>query len=1120
MSPEQHKLQAGIAALEAQRSVFGDAVVDASIAGLRARLAELAGAGSPGGQALRQVSILFLDLVGSTTLSQRLDPEEIHAVVDGALARFSAIVEAHRGKVLQYAGDNLLAAFGADEVREDDPERAVRCGLALLAEGQAVGKEVQAAHGHAGLGVRVGIHTGGVLLGGGVDGEGSIRGLAVNIAARMEQTAPPGALRISNDTHALVRDRFEVVAQEPMAVKGVDAPIRSWLVQRALPSTSAPARGIEGVATRMVGRETELEAILAAFRRVAAERRLAVITVVAEAGIGKSRLLYEVARSADLEALGGQVLHGRARPQTESQPYGLLREIVAGSLGLGDDDSLERARSKIERGVVPLFAADDGPELAQAHAHLLGHLIGLDFGDSPHIRDIRDEGRQIRRRGFHAAAQALRRIAARDGKPVVLLLDDLHWADEGSLDFLSQLVETNADVPTLVLGTTRPALFERRPDWPGRTEALRLVLGPLGRDESHSLAVELLKKLEAVPPALRELVTRSAEGNPFYMEEVIKMLVDVGAIVVDGGHWTLLHDKLQAARMPPTLTGVLQARLDSLKPRERQALQQAAVVGFVFWDQALAAIDPSAPEALPGIARRELVVRHPEASLDGVREYAFHHHLLHQVTYGTVLKRLRRGYHARAAAWLAGLTGARANDYLGLAAKHYERAGDGRRAAEFFARAAEHAANRYANETVADHVARALALLEDDAEPESLRLGFRLLAVRERALDLQGRRAEHRADVEALEALAERINDDRLRADAAKRHSSYLMRIGDRHGQVEAARRARAWAERAGDIDLQLRAQNLMASGLCDLGDVATGQTLATEGLAAARAHGLRRVEGSFLNTLALIAVRLDDLSGHLEMGRQQWQLFRDMGDVPAYAVARLHLGISLLGAGAHAQSREHLEEGLRLARAADDRVMEPYAQTYLAMITLREGDPESAMTLAQAALETSLAVQNVDTQITSLFQIAAIERARGRTHAAAAAFERAHAIAVANDETMRFDAAAGIAREALARGDGAAAMQALEEVLAHLAEGGVLDGTESRQRIRLTCYEVLSAAGDPRAAAMLDTAYALLQKQADTLVDAALRDNFLNDVPEHREIAAAWAARQAAAAKRPTSGA
>ena len=329
MSPEQ-QLQAGIAALDAQRPVLGDAVVDASIAGLRARLAELAEAAAPAGQALRQVSILFLDLVGSTALSQHLDPEETHAVVDGALTRFSAIVAAHRGKVLQYAGDNLLAAFGADEVREDDPERAVRCGLALLAEGQALGAEVQAAHGHDGFDVRVGIHTGDVLLGGGVDGEGSIRGLTVNIAARMEQTAPPGGLRISHDTYALVRGLFDFVAQEPMAVKGVDAPIRSWLVQRAVPARTSHRRRAASRAWRRAwsaATPSSRRSSRMPSGRSTAERRLAVVTVIAEAGIGKSRLLYEVrARSAELGAAGAHVLHGRARPQTESQPYGLLRD--------------------------------------------------------------------------------------------------------------------------------------------------------------------------------------------------------------------------------------------------------------------------------------------------------------------------------------------------------------------------------------------------------------------------------------------------------------------------------------------------------------------------------------------------------------------------------------------------------------------------------------------------------------------------------------------------------------------------------------------------------------------------------------------------------------------------
>ena len=261
MSREQHQLETGMAALEAQRVLLGDAVVDAALGPMRSRLLALRVPSTDPrepAQTLRQVSILFVDVVGSTTLGQHLDPEEISVVMDGALSRGAALVHDHRGRVLQYAGDNILAAFGADEASEDDTERAVRCGLALLELGKALAAEVQAAHGHGGLNVRVGLHTGRVLLGGGVDEDGSIRGQAVNIAARMEQTAPAGALRISHDSYVQVRGLFEVSAPEPLQVKGVDEPIITYLVVKAKPrSFRFATRGIEGVSTRMIGREAE-----------------------------------------------------------------------------------------------------------------------------------------------------------------------------------------------------------------------------------------------------------------------------------------------------------------------------------------------------------------------------------------------------------------------------------------------------------------------------------------------------------------------------------------------------------------------------------------------------------------------------------------------------------------------------------------------------------------------------------------------------------------------------------------------------------------------------------------------------------------------------------------------
>ncbi len=274
---EIRALEAGVAGLEAQRATLGDAVVDAALAGLRARLAALrtaqgAGSAAAPARSLKQVSMLFMDVVGSTTLSQHLDPEETGALMDSVMQRGTALVAAHGGRVVQYADDSLLGVFGLEEAAEDDAERAVRCGLRLVALGRQLGAEVLGAHGLAGCDVGVGIHTSGVLVGGGGGGatdEGAVRGLAVNIAARMEQSAPAGGLRISQDTWSQVQGLFEFSPPEVLQVKGVDTPIVSHVVHKPLPQPSRRgARGIEGVPTRMIGREVELQALQAAFQRL------------------------------------------------------------------------------------------------------------------------------------------------------------------------------------------------------------------------------------------------------------------------------------------------------------------------------------------------------------------------------------------------------------------------------------------------------------------------------------------------------------------------------------------------------------------------------------------------------------------------------------------------------------------------------------------------------------------------------------------------------------------------------------------------------------------------------------------------------------------------------------
>ena len=984
-------LEAAIAALDAQRAQLGDAVVDMASAPLRAQLAALAAATPPPEpqapaqpeQTLRQVSILFLDVVGSTALSRVLDPEETHEVMDGALARCTAMVVRHRGRVLQYAGDNLLAIF-ADEAHENGAERAVLAGLEMLAEGRVLGQEVMREHGHAGFDVRVGVHTGAVLLGGGVDAEGTIRGMAVNIAARMEQMAPPGALRISHDTWCHVRGVFEFEPQPAIAVKGIEEPIASYLVLRAKPRAfRVTTRGIDGIATRMVGRDAELGRMQSAFERLIERPRLEMLLVVAEAGVGKSRLLYEFSDWAELRPEPFFSFHGRADPRTQNQPFGLLRDVLAWRLQISDADSIAEAKAKIEHGIAPLFVDDDGAELAQAHAHLLGHLIGLDFSDSPHLRGILDDPKQIRTRAFHAAAQAFRRFSAQGGLPIVMQLDDLHWSDDGSLEFLKHLMHVDHDVPMLIVCLTRPSLFERRPDFHEEVgPEQRIDLLPLDEAVSGDLARELLKRLPVIPDALGELLVARAAGNPFYMEELVKMLIDRRVLRADADEWSMDTERVLGDAVPPTLVGILQARLDGLPAAERLALQEASVVGMVFWEEALAALDGQAPRALPALVRRELALPHVETSVDGEHEYGFKHQILHEVTYETVLKRARRELHGRAAEWFAGLTGVRAAGLLGAAAWHYERGGDPARASEYYARAAEDARGRYAHEATLNYISHALRLLEgreDGPDDAALVLRWRLLDARERTYELLGRRPEQHADLDALGALADRLADDRRRAEVAARLSLLAGRSGDLDGAERAAREGLTLAERCDDTPLRLNAMRLLADALARQGNLADGEAIARKGLAEARALRLPGPESRFLNALSVIAAQRHDTATVLTTSQQATALRREMGDRRNEAIGLAGLGAAWMDLGDFAQARSDLEESLRLLRAMGDRPLEPLTTANLSQLALWEGDAAGAREHAVAALAVASEVRAKALGLFALCNLGQAELAAGK---------------------------------------------------------------------------------------------------------------------------------------------
>ena len=388
------------------------------------------------------------------------------------------------------------------------------------------------------------------------------------------------------------------------------------------------------------------------------------------------------------------------------------------------------------------------------------------------------------------------------------------------------------------------------------------------------------------------------------------------------------------------------------------------------------------------------------------------------------------------------------------------------RGSPFFPRAAEHARDRYAHEAAMSYVAQALALLgagggRADAEPSGhthrLQLRWRLLDVRERTLDLQGKRTEQHADIAALQCLADALDDDLRRSEVAWRRSDVAMRTGELRSMESAARLARALAERAGDGARKLRAQQHLASALALLGDAPAGKALAEQGLADSRSLGLRLIESLFLNTLSFIANVQDDPVLTLELCEQNLPIDRELGDSRGEAISLLNLGIAWLNFGELAQARRHLEESLRLTRAVGDRLLESNVLNPLSQLSLRLGDDALALAHAQSALDISIAAEDPRTRALALFRLGNAELALGRHEAAAAAFEGARAVALSIDNPHPFDAEAGLARVALAQGDLAAAMMTVERLLAHLTDGDALEGT-SRTPARVV--ELLPGAG------------------------------------------------------------
>jgi class 3 adenylate cyclase/tetratricopeptide (TPR) repeat protein len=609
------------------------------------------------------VTVLFADVTGSTTLGERLDPERLRSVMDEYFAAMREEIEGEGGTVEKFIGDAVMAAFGVPAAHEDDPARAMRAGLRMLARLPEVNRGLEARH-DVTLRIRIGVHTGEVLAT--VDpepGEAMVTGDAVNAAARLQSAAEPGELLASERTVQAARG-FAVTDRGPLELKGKRERVRAFVVHE---ETGAPTRGLPGFHAPMVGRDAELEVLRSVYERTEHEGRPHLVTIYGEAGVGKSRLTREFLSWVSFREPAPATLAGRCLPYGDGITYWPLAEILKTYASILDSDPTELAVEKVRKAGRDLLTLEVSPDPARATA-ALAYTIGL---RDPDISFATMDPKDVRAE-VHAAWRSF--FTALGGRqPVVAVIEDIHWADPALLDLLEELAD-RVHGSVLFVCPSRPDLAATRPGWGGgRRNTSSVALDPLTPAESHEL-IRLLLAIDDLPPSVHDRILERAEGNPFFLEEIIRRLVDGGLIARIDDRWRATEG-IEQVEIPDTVQAVLAARIDLLGPADKRIAQAAAVVGRVFWPGPVAALTGTDPaevdETLRRLEERELVLSRPGSSLAGQPEYIFKHVLTRDVAYESLPRKERSRAHTSIGRWLEATAGDRAVEFAEVLAYHF-----------------------------------------------------------------------------------------------------------------------------------------------------------------------------------------------------------------------------------------------------------------------------------------------------------------------------------------------------------------------------------------------------------------------------------------------------------------
>jgi class 3 adenylate cyclase/tetratricopeptide (TPR) repeat protein len=725
---ERAELEQAIQQLEAQRDILGNAAVNAALAGINQRLVELnefdqrdtaaPRLGEHKGER-RVVTVLFCDVAGSTALAEGMDPEAWTEIMNTTFEHLIQPVERYGGTVARLMGDAILAFFGAPTAHEDDPQRAILAGLDIIGNITPFREHLQIEKG-LDFNVRVGINTGLVVVGdvgSEVAGEYTAMGDAVNVAARMEQTAVPGTVQIAQDTYTLVAPLFEFKELGGIPVKGKREPVLAYQV---LGGKAEPGslRGLsdQGISSPMIGRQTEYETAKDAFDQLLAGQG-GILVVLGEAGIGKSRLIAEMRQTAlrtdnrpnQREQSPESILWLESQPLSYSQTisYWPFQQILRQYAAIDDDDAESIALQKLENKIQQLFSAEAAEILPY-----LASVLALETSEeySERVKYLNAEA--LKRQVYRASRRFFLRLA--EQSPLVVLFDDLHWMDTSSVELLEHIMPLVEMAPMLICGLSRPVAETPTTKMLTQIEEqfknhLTLIsLAPLPPIDSRRL-VENLLAIDGLPEHARQMILDKADGNPFYMEEIVRDLIEKGALVQDEptGRWRATK-LIAEVTVPDTIQGLLIARIDRLDEHLKQVVRQAAVIGRAFLYRILNAVvdDPRGLDrSLNQLQRVELIQEQQQIP---ELEYIFKHALAQEAAYDSILLQERRTAHARVGTAIETQMAERLDEFYGLLAYHYSAAEEWEKAQEYLFKAGDQAGRMASDAEALTHYRQAM----------------------------------------------------------------------------------------------------------------------------------------------------------------------------------------------------------------------------------------------------------------------------------------------------------------------------------------------------------------------------------------------------------------------------